>query len=103
MEDGNEKANLFLKNLVQGTRHSDILQTLRLPADLRGWQEAAAGPSIPPTPGGSSDSVSLTSGPSACLVLQNGLQFLLQNDPMLEVGSLEALERTGVPVCPRGF
>lgn len=36
-----------------------------LSADLHGWQEATAGPSTLPAPAGSSDSTSLTSGPSA--------------------------------------
>lgn len=72
----------------QGTvaSHTDAAKS----GNLYAWQEVAAEPLNLPGSAVSSDSASPVSGPSACLALRQGFQFAFQNDPILEVESLDA-------------
>lgn len=104
LEDGNEKANTFLKNLVTGKRHCGIAHIMLLTC-LLVWLTGSSSWVL-----NTSNSCwvfwfsSLTSGPSACLVPRQWAPVSLPEWPHARNWKFGGKERlTGVPVLPYGF
>lgn len=68
LEGGNQRETYSSRGWCREYGTVAFYTSCHLSADLHVWEEAAIGPSTFTAPAGSSDSASLTSRPSACLV-----------------------------------